>query len=58
LREKLFRPFSGTARVNGTGLGLAIARELAQAHGGDVELTSSSDSGTHVRIVIPDRPDA
>jgi signal transduction histidine kinase len=37
-RERLFQPFSGSARPGGTGLGLAIARELAQAHGGDLHL--------------------
>jgi signal transduction histidine kinase len=52
-REHLFEPFSGSARSGGTGLGLAIARELAQAHGGDLQLVSSSDKGTVFRIVLP-----
>lgn len=37
-RERLFQPFAGSSRPGGTGLGLAIARELAQAHGGDLLL--------------------
>lgn len=52
-REHLFEPFAGSARIGGTGLGLAIARELAQAHGGDLQLVSTSDKGTVFRIVLP-----
>ncbi len=54
VRENLFRPFAGTAQCGGTGLGLSIARELAQAHGGDVLLQSTGSSGTQFRIFIPD----
>ncbi|MEE2565837.1 HAMP domain-containing sensor histidine kinase [Hyphobacterium marinum] len=46
VREHLFEPFSGSARRDGTGLGLATARELARAHGGDVELVSTGPGGT------------
>jgi signal transduction histidine kinase len=55
LREKLFRPFSGTTRSGGTGLGLSISRELAKAHGGDVTLLKSDGGGTQFRVYIPDR---
>jgi signal transduction histidine kinase len=37
LRAHLFEPFV-TGRADGTGLGLAIARELADAHGGQLTL--------------------
>jgi signal transduction histidine kinase len=37
IRERLFEPFV-TGRPDGTGLGLAIARELADAHGGQLVL--------------------
>ena len=35
-RENLFVAFEGSARAGGTGLGLAIARELIEAHGGQL----------------------
>jgi signal transduction histidine kinase len=35
LRAQLFEPFA-TGRADGTGLGLALAREVALAHGGDL----------------------
>lgn len=55
VRERLFRPFSGSARAGGTGLGLAIARELMQAHRGNIELLSSDQTGTRFRLAVPDR---
>jgi signal transduction histidine kinase len=55
VRERLFRPFSGTARSGGAGLGLAISRELLQAHGGDVALLATDDAGTRFRLSVPDR---
>ncbi len=57
LRERLFRPFSGSARRGGSGLGLAISRELVQAHGGDIVLVSTGDKGTRFRIVLPEAKD-
>jgi len=43
----------GSARVPGHGLGLSIARELARAHGGDVELVRSDGSWTEMRVRLP-----
>ena len=55
VRAKLFQPFAASTRSAGTGLGLAIARDLARAHGGDVVLESTGESGTCFRIDIPGR---
>lgn len=51
--DKLFTPFTGSARAGGTGLGLAIARDLVRGHGGDITLAESSAAGTIFRIEIP-----
>ena len=48
--ENLFTPFAGSVRSGGTGLGLAIAREVMEAHGGNVELTATGPEGTVFRI--------
>ena len=52
-REKLFRPFAGSQRPGGTGLGLAIAREIMEAHGGDIELIETGPAGTIFRLDLP-----
>ena len=48
-RVRLFEPFwranSGQAAL-GLGLGLYIAAEIAKAHGGTIDVSSSADSGT------------
>ena len=49
LFERFYR-VRGGARVPGHGLGLSIARELARAHGGDVELVHSDGSWTEMRM--------
>jgi len=55
IRERLFQPFAGSNRTGGAGLGLAISRELAQAHGGDVELTKTGPKGTTFELRLPMR---
>ncbi len=52
-QERLFQPFSGTARKGGTGLGLVIAREIINAHGGTLKLAESGPGGTTFRIELP-----
>jgi signal transduction histidine kinase len=54
--EHLFERFyrvRGGERVPGHGLGLSTARELARAHGGDIELVRSDDSWTEMRARLP-----
>ena len=48
-------PFYSTKR-SGSGLGLALAREIAEAHGGRVQLANRRDGGLAVTLVLPQRP--
>jgi two-component system, NtrC family, sensor histidine kinase GlrK len=59
-RESVFNLFfrgrgkgEGT-RVKGTGLGLAIARELVEAHGGNIAVVTEGRGG-HFRVTLPRR---
>ena len=50
--DKLFDPFF-TTKMNGTGLGLGIVKRIVESHGGEIEVVSSRDAGTRVRVVLP-----
>jgi signal transduction histidine kinase len=52
IEERLFRPFS-TTKKKGLGLGLYTCREIVNAHGGSIEVTSSKGVGTTFRVVLP-----
>ena len=57
-RQNVFRPFyrldrSRNTDTGGTGLGLAIARDVARAHGGDIELEKSPQGGLRARVHLP-----
>ena len=54
-KERLFQPFTGSARQGGTGLGLVIVRDIMHAHGGEISLLESSAKGTTFRLELPDR---
>ena len=51
LSDQIFEPFF-TTRADGTGLGLAVVRSVAQAHGGDVDVESST-GGSRFSIRLP-----
>jgi PAS domain S-box-containing protein len=59
LQTELFSPFrrgerdSKTTETSGLGLGLYISRELVVAHGGDLDVRSTSTEGTTFRIKLP-----
>ncbi|MCW8907166.1 MAG: ATP-binding protein [Sedimenticola sp.] len=50
--KKLFDPFF-TTKTNGTGLGLGIVKRIVEGHGGEIQVASSLDQGTRVRVVLP-----
>jgi signal transduction histidine kinase len=57
-QEKLFSRFYRAPAVRhgsvaGTGLGLYLSRQIVEAHGGTVELTSAPGEGTCVEIFFP-----
>lgn len=50
--DKLFEPFF-TTQAKGTGLGLAIVRQIAEQHGGSVDLARGENSLTCARVILP-----
>jgi two-component system sensor histidine kinase/response regulator len=53
----LFEPFHArprdTPRSSGLGLGLFISHQIAAAHGGDIAVASSAETGTVVTVRLP-----
>jgi signal transduction histidine kinase len=55
---KVFAPFyrlesSRSRETGGTGLGLSIARNIAQAHGGDIHLRNHEEGGLEAILTLP-----
>ena len=58
VRLQLFDPFRSGAESprEGLGLGLYIVRQIVLAHGGTIDVDSSSETGTTFRVELPARP--
>ena len=49
---RIFEPYF-TTKTDGSGLGLAIARRIVEGHGGTIDVTSRTGSGSRFEIVLP-----
>ena len=54
--EHAFDRFYRSPGSTGSGLGLSIARNLVEAHGGRIEVSSSAGTGTTIDIWLPRSP--
>ena len=57
-QARIFTPFfradpSRARHTGGVGLGLALSKQIVQAHGGRIALTSEPGAGTTVRVWLP-----
>jgi putative PEP-CTERM system histidine kinase len=52
VRNSLFTPFRST-KNGGWGIGLYHAKELVEAHGGSMDVSSKEGAGTTIRMTIP-----
>jgi len=58
LFERFYRVDLARSRnLGGTGLGLAIVKHVAQAHAGEVQVTSRLGSGSRFEILLPGKKD-
>jgi signal transduction histidine kinase len=53
IRRTLFLPFVSEGRESGAGLGLTVALEIAQEHGGSVNLEDQEEGHTVFMITLP-----
>ncbi len=52
----VFTPFY-TTKPNGSGVGLVLSRQIAEAHGGTIEISNrSTGRGCLVKVVLPKSP--
>jgi two-component system sensor histidine kinase BaeS len=53
--DVVFDRFHKAAHSTGSGLGLTISRDLVEAHGGSIEVTSTDSAGTTMTVRLPPR---
>ncbi|EIJ77992.1 PAS/PAC sensor signal transduction histidine kinase [Bacillus methanolicus PB1] len=50
--ERLFLPFYST-KENGTGIGMPLCKKIIEDNGGQIEISSTENIGTSIKIVLP-----
>ncbi len=53
LLPRLFERYARSSSSVGLGVGLYLARQIAEAHHGTLEVTSSPGVGTQFRLTVP-----
>jgi signal transduction histidine kinase len=53
IRHTMFLPFVSEGKESGVGLGLTLAQQIAQEHGGTIELTETPESYSVFTITLP-----
>ncbi|TVP44541.1 MAG: sensor histidine kinase [Mongoliibacter sp.] len=57
IKDKILQPFFTTKKgTEGTGLGLSITNDIIKAHGGQLEIESSPETGARFIILLPIQP--
>jgi len=51
--DKFYRANDSVPSAKGLGLGMSIAREIVEAHGGEIKIRSTKGSGTRVHFTVP-----
>jgi PAS domain S-box-containing protein len=55
--KRIFEPFFTSGKAKGLGLGLTITHDIIERHGGQLVISSPSDSGTVVDVWLPLKPE-
>ncbi|MBC7885082.1 MAG: GHKL domain-containing protein, partial [Saprospiraceae bacterium] len=54
IKDKIFQPFFTTKPTGqGTGLGLSLSYDIVKAHGGELKVESTENTGTTFCLILP-----
>jgi nitrogen-specific signal transduction histidine kinase len=53
IRKTMFLPFVSVGKERGVGLGLTLAQQIAQEHGGDIQLSETVEGNSVFTINLP-----